>query len=168
MKQCGFSCLILALFLCAWAAGPSPASAAEPGRAIFCKGITENWEPIEPAEIFETNVISTLFKSARPFGNMKMILSIYLESAQGQELLHRESGDVNPAWNVLYLGDIPLPAVGTYSFVLSSPAGEDFSSGRVTIKEKTVEKPIPEKNEVEGTTLEGLFKKFKEQTKPKS
>ncbi|MDR2077125.1 MAG: hypothetical protein LBP61_09415 [Desulfovibrio sp.] len=164
MKQHGLLSLILALLLCA----ASAASAAEPGRTIFCQGITEAWEPVEPGEVFDTNVVSALFMSPKPFGNMQMVLSIYRDGEQAQELLHRESGDVNPSWDTLYLGNIPLPAVGKYSFVLSSPGGEIFSSGSVTIKEKTVEKSIPEKNEVEGTTLEGLFNKFKDQTKPKS
>jgi hypothetical protein len=152
----------------AGSAGPAPANGQEPGKTVFCKGITEQWEPVEPGEVFETNVVSTLFSSPKPFGNMQMVLSIYKEAKQGQELLHRESGDVNPAWNTLYLADIPLPAVGKYTFTLSSPGGEIFSSGLVTIKEKTVEKPIPEKIEVEGTTLEGLFNRFREQAKPKS
>jgi hypothetical protein len=168
MKQRVFSWAVLAILLCAWTAGPAPAGAKEPGEVIFCKGITEDWSPIEPGEVFETNVVSAFFISPKPFGNMQMVLSIYTDTAQGQELLHRESGDVNPAWDGLYLGDIPLPAVGKYSFVLSSPGGEVFSAGSVSIKEKTVEKAIPKKNEIEGTTLEGLFKKFKEQTKPKS
>lgn len=168
MKQPVYACVILAFLLCGWAAAPSSAGAAEPGKVVFCKGITDSWEPVEPGDEFETNVVSALFVSAGPFGNMQIVLSIYRNTEQAQELMHRESGDVNTSWDALYLADIPLPAVGKYSFVLSSPAGEIFSSGSVTIKEKTVEKPIPEKNAVEGTTLEGLFKKFKEQTKPKS
>ena len=141
------------------------ASVVEPGKAIFCKGLSDKWEPIEPGVEFSSNVVSCLFRGKKAFGTMQISLSIYQVVEKGQTLLHREQGDVNPAWDALYLADIPLPRIGKYAFVLSSPSGEVFSSGEVTIKEKTVEKSIPEKIKVDGTSLEELFNKFKRQAK---
>lgn len=141
-----------------------PAHALTPGDVLFCKGVTDSWEPVDPGTEFDSNVISCLFLGKEPFGVMQAVLSIYMEEEKGQVLLHRETCDVNPEWDALYIGDIPLPAVGKYVFAMSSTSGETLSSGAVVIKEKTVEEPIAEKNTVEGTSLEGLFNKFKAQT----
>ena len=161
--------MVFSMFLCCFllfcAVSSSQAAEGEPGKALFCKGVSDKWEPIEPGVEFDSNVVSCLFRGKKSFGVMQAVLSIYRIEEKSQSLLHREQGDINPAWDTLYLADIPLPAKGKYSFVLSSVSGEIFSSGEVTIKEKTVEKPIPPTNKVDGTTLEGLFNKFKDQTK---
>ena len=163
-KNTALSLLVCSLLLLSAASVPQ-AAVVEPGNAIFCKGLSDKWEPVEPGAEFDSNVVSCLFRGKKAFGVMQVVLSIYLVDEKGQTLLHREQGDINPTWNSLYLADIPLPKIGNYAFVLSSASGEVFSSGEVIIKEKTVEKPIPEKNKVDGTTLEDLFNKFKDQVK---
>jgi len=157
----GHVCLFVLLF----SAFAAQAAMVEPGQALFCKGISDKWEPVDPGTEFDSNVVSCLFRGKQAFGAMQIVLSIYLLEEKGQSLLHRERGDINPKWDALYIADIPLPKTGKYSFVLSSTGGEIFSSGEVVIKEKTVEKPIPEKNKVDGTTLEGLFNMYKDQVK---
>lgn len=138
---------------------------AQESFVVFCKGVTEKWEPIEPGTEFDSNVISCLFAGGKPFNMMQVVFSIYIEAEKGQALLHRETCDVNPAWDTLYVSDIPLPAVGKYVFALTSPAGDVLSAGEVSITEKKVEQPIAEKNTMDGTTLEGLYNKFKAQEK---
>jgi len=151
-------CFLLA---CAVCVSQAAMSEIEPGKALFCKGLGENGEPIEPGVEFDTNVVSCVFRGKKAFGVMQAVLSIYPLDGNGQNILPREQHDINPAWNVVYLPDIPLPAKGKYSFVLSSASGEVFSSGEVTIRNKTVDKPIPKITKVDGTTLEGLFHKYK-------
>jgi hypothetical protein len=131
------------------------------GKVVFCQGIDDKWKPINPASSFDTNVVSILFQSAesKPFGVIDGLISIYHKptSDGAQEILHREPIMLNAEWNNLYIADIPLPAIGVYTFVLSKTDGTLLSSGDVTIQEKTVDKPIPEKNEVKGTDLKALF-----------
>ena len=158
MQQRVFFGTALALLLCLGFVAPSWA-ADSPGVVVFCKGITEKWEPVGASDTFETNVLSTMFKSPKPFDVMQTVISIY-KDGNGQSLLHREAVDVSPKWNILYLPNIPLPSIGKFTFTLSVPAGELIASGSVTIKEKTVEKPIAKKNTVDGGTLEEIFKSF--------
>jgi hypothetical protein len=163
MKK-SISFAMAACWILLFCAAAAQAQTVEPGKALFCKGM-EKWQPIDPGTEFDTNVVSCLLRGKKAFGVMQGVLSIYRADEKGQTLLHRETLDLNPAWDALYLPDIPLPETGKFAFVLSSASGEIFSSGEVTIKEKKVEKPIPEAVKTEGTTLEGLFNKFKGQTK---
>ena len=84
------------------------------GEAIFCKSVDEQWKPVEPAKEFNTNVVSTLFVSEKPFSTMETVVSLYHNTNNAQELLHRETVAVNPQWNALFLQDIPLPSVGSH------------------------------------------------------
>ena len=134
---------------------------AAPGEAVFCKGLDENWKPLGAGKEFDTNVVSTLFVSVKQFKAMEVVVSLYQNTGKAQELIHRETVTINPEWNGLFLPDIPLPSVGNYTFTLTTLAGEFLSSGDVSIKEKIVEKEIPQQNKFEGFNLEGIFNKFK-------
>lgn len=153
MKFKALLCLLGAFLFCASA----PAYA---GDAVFGSGLTEDWELVGEADEFDTNVVTCLFKDDKPFNVMQVVLSIYFTSDKGQQLLHRETGDVNPSWNALVVQDVPLPRTGTFTFSLTSTSGKVFSSGSVRIQEKVVDEPMPEKAQVDGASLGDLFNKF--------
>lgn len=138
---------------------------AQPGSTIFCTGITDKWEPENPGTEFTNNIISCLFVSPSKFAALQVVLSIYEDKDIGQTLLHREEFKINPDWNNLIIQDIPLPAVGKYTFSLASTDGKAFASGQVTIKEKTVDAPIPEVNTISGNSVADAFNKFINQAK---
>jgi hypothetical protein len=141
--------------------GLSQAGETELGPAIFCLGINENWEPIEPGTEFTSNVISCLFIGKAAFGVTDVMLSVYQDASRGQKLLYRYSMFINPQWDNLIIEEFPLPELGNYTFVLSNLSGEPFSSGQVTITEKTVDEPIPEAVTFSGNALEDAFNKFR-------
>jgi hypothetical protein len=141
------------------------------GEVIFCGSIDEQHNPVGVSTEFDTNEISMLLQ-AKPdesFGALDAVLSIYKQMEDGKEtLLYRESTSINPEWNVLIIEDIPLPEIGTYLFALTSTDGKIFSRGVVTIKEKSVEKEIPENIPMEGFNLADIFKRYSEMaTTPK-
>jgi hypothetical protein len=133
------------------------------GKVIFCTSIDEKLNPVDIKSDFDTNQISVMFSapSDKKFGVLELILSIYKEIDNGKEVLvHREKKEINPKWNVLILKDLPLPEVGTYIFSLTSTEGKEVSSGLVNIKNKNIDKDIPENNEIQGVSLEYLFDKY--------
>jgi hypothetical protein len=141
------------------------------GEVIFCDSIDEQFNPVGVNTEFDTNEISMLLQ-AKPnesFGALEAVLSLYKQMEDGkQTLLHRETTSINPDWNVLIIEDIPLPEIGTYVFALTSTDGKVFSRGAVTIKEKSVEKEIPENIPMEGLNLADIFNRYSEMaTTPK-
>jgi hypothetical protein len=137
---------------------------ADSGEVLFCESINDKLEPAGTNTEFETNEISLLAFALdkEPFNVLSVILSIYNQKgSDSQELIHRETRDINPAWNVLALKNIPFPDKATYYVAINSPDGKLISSGLVTIKEKTVEKEIPEENVIEGASLQSLFESYK-------
>jgi hypothetical protein len=143
----------------------TPVSAAEDSQVIFCLDL-KDWTPLEPAEEFDTNKISAMFKSASSFAAMRVSLSIYrLEEGGVENLIHREDFDINPEWNVWFAQNIPLPQTGQYEFVLNRPDGAQLAKGVVLIKEKKTEEPMPEKIDSSGSTLEAVFNKYSGQAR---
>ncbi|MDR3087075.1 MAG: hypothetical protein LBU45_03895 [Azoarcus sp.] len=136
---------------------------AADGEVKFGTGVSKDWQIENEGIEFDTNLISCGFFSPKPYGVMSVTLSIYYQApgATNEEVLIRENQDVNPEWNILVVPELPLPSTGKYTFSLSRPTGEAIASGSVSIKEKKVEEKMPEQPKVEGTTLEGLFNKFK-------
>jgi hypothetical protein len=141
------------------------------GEVIFCGSIDDQHNPVGVSNEFDTNEISMLLKAKtdESFGALDAVLSIYKQMEDGKEtLLVRETTSINPEWNVLIVEDIPLPEIGTYLFALTSTDGKIFSRGVVTIKEKSVEKEIPENIPMEGFNLADIFNRYSEMaTTPK-
>ena len=142
-----------------------PSQAAQPGKVVFCKEVSADWKPVGVASEFDTNVVSWIAYSPKPFGAPKILLSIYYkkDGDSPENLLIREEIDIKPAWNALIVKDVPLPEVGIYSVTLDTLNGAPLSAGSVTIRNRDVEEKMPEKVESDGVTLEGLFNKFKPQ-----
>jgi hypothetical protein len=139
----------------------------EAGEVVFCNSIDEEFNPIGINTEFETNMISVLFRTHQnsKFNVLETILSIFKKDNSGAEiLLYRDTSPVNPEWNALYIKDVPLPEVGTFVFLLTTTDAKIISRGEVTIKEKVVEQEIPETIEVEGGTIEALFKEYMQKT----
>ena len=157
------------LTLLAMLISPNVLLSAESGEIKFCKSISEQLEAIEPNTEFDTNEISLLIYTAErnPFAVLKVVLSIYNQrSDSSQELIHRETRDINPDWNILAVKDIPLPETGTYYVAVNSDSGQLLSSGLVTIKAKDVEIEIPDEAEMEGGNLKSLFESYKSKAVP--
>jgi hypothetical protein len=94
---------------------------------------------------------------------MSVTFSIYYQAPneKTEGILLRVNEDVNPEWNIMIYRELPLPSTGRYTFSLSKPTGEMIASDSVIIKEKKLEKEMPEQPKAEGTTLEALFNKYK-------
>ena len=138
---------------------------AQSGKVIFCTNVSDEGKPQDPGTEFTSNVISCLFANPKGFAVPEVVITLYKDEERTQQLLHREQVSINPEWNNLILQNIPLPDVGKYTFSLASMAGEVFASGQVVIKEKTVDQPIPETNEITGSTVADAFNKFINQAK---
>jgi hypothetical protein len=159
VKKSLFAAIMLSLFCCLLQIAPCSAA---PGEAKFGTGVTADWNLVNEAREFDTNLITCGFFCAKPFAAMKVTVSVYLQKPQqAEELVLRTDIDVNPKWNILFLPDLPMPSTGDYGFSLSTLAGDVLADGNVKIAEKKVEKEIPAQPSVSGTTLEGLFNKFK-------
>lgn len=142
-----------------------PAQAAQPGKVVFCEEVSKDWKPVNPANEFDTNVVSWIAYAPKPFGAPKILLTLYYkkDNSAPENLIFREEIDVKPAWNALIIKDVPLPEVGMYSVALDRLNGDPLSAGTVRIKKRDVEEKMPEKVESDGVALEGLFNKFKPQ-----
>ena len=141
----------------------SPAIAASPGDVRFGTGLTKDWKLINESRELDTNLVACGFYAKKAFGVMKVIVSIYYKEKAGdvESTLARVNIDVNPQWGVLFIPELPLPGVGLYTFTMAKEDGEIMADGAVTITGKKVERKMPEQPKVDGTTPEGLFKKFK-------
>lgn len=160
MKRTLVSIIFLAAVCCFLSASPCNAST---GEAKFGTGVTKDWQLLNEAREFDTNLITCGFYCSKPFGVMQVVVSIYYREASGasESLLGRVNLDVNPQWGVMVIPDLPLPGIGRYMFSMSKVDGEVLAEGAVTITEKKVEEKMPEQPKIDGTTLEGLFNKFK-------
>jgi hypothetical protein len=137
---------------------------AGPGDVIFCESVSDKLEPVGQNTEFNTNQVSIMAykENKEAFGVLSVILSIYIQrSEEGQEIIHRETAEINPDWNVIALENIPLPEVGTFYVTINAPSGDLLSKGLVEIKEKTVEKEIPAENVIEGASLASIFEAYK-------
>jgi len=160
VKRTFITLVLLAVFVCLTYV---PLCNASAGEARFGTGVTSDWKLINEAREFDTNLITCGFFGTKPFGTMSVVVSIYHQEKPGatESILERVTLEINPEWDVMLLPELPLPDIGKYTFTLSTAGGDSLASGSVTITEKKVEEKMPEQPKVEGTTLEGLFKKFK-------
>jgi hypothetical protein len=161
VKRTLVSTLFLAVLCCLLSVSPCDAGT---GEVKFGTGVTKDWQMINEAREFDTNLIACGFYADEPFGVMQVVFSVYFQPdspPSGEVLLARITMDVNPQWAIMILPDLPLPGIGKYTMTLSEPEGEVLAVGDVKITEKKVEKKMPEQPKVDGTTLEGLFNKFK-------
>ena len=156
--------LILACSLVCVLAVAQRASAQDAtGEVVFCTSFDEKFNPVGAATEFETNQISVFFKakSGEKFGALEAIVSIYRQNDNGsQTLVARNVAALNPEWNALMIKDMPLPEVGKYEFALTASNGSVYAKGEVTIKEKNVEREIPEEIPMQGVNLAEIFNKY--------
>lgn len=155
---------VVALFLfCA-----QGASAA--GSIVFCKSIAPDHSPVEPAETFSTTTVSWVAAFGEPCGVPQVIFSIYRrDDTKAEEVLYREELAVRPTWNLFTTKDMQFPGDGTYILAFNRPDGTMLAEGTVAIQAQIKPEeapPLPEKIEMEGTTLEALFNKFKMSAQP--
>lgn len=143
---------------------PSVSYAAQ-GGIIFCESFTKDVEPVGVAEVFTTNEVSWIAFSTEPFHVSRLVFSIYRQADNTTEnLIYRKECDVRAAWNNVFLERMPFPGDGTYILSFTRPDGVAIAEGKVIIdsKMKAEEAPLlPKKIEVNGTTLDELFVKFK-------
>ncbi len=160
MKRAFVSIVILAALCCLVSVAPCTASA---GETRFGTGVTKDWKLVNEGREFDTNLISCGFYGTKAFGVMKVVISIYHREKSGdtETVLTRATVDVNPKWGIMIVPDLPLPGIGLYTFTMAIPDGEVLSSGTVTITQKKVDDKMPEQPKIDGTTVEGLFNKFK-------
>ena len=160
MKRTLITLALLAVFGCL---AYAPLCNASVGEARFGTGVTSDWKLINEAREFDTNLITCGFFGTKPFGAMSVVVSIYHQEKPDtpESLLERVTLEVKPEWDLMILPELPFPHIGKYTFTMSAVEGEVLASGSVTITGKKVEEKMPEQPKVEGTTLEGLFKKFK-------
>lgn len=158
MKRIFITALLGAALCCFLAVSPAMADA---GKAKFGTGVTKDWKLVNEGTEFDTNLIACAFYCTKPIGAMTAAISIYRTDSHTQSLLARVAVDVNPDWGILVLPELPLPAIGKYTFTLAKADGEVLAAGDVAITEKKVEEEMPEKPKIDGTTVEGLFNKFK-------
>lgn len=149
-----FACL--AFF--AWLA-PGSAFAVEPGTVVFCEGINDQFQPVNPGSQFPGPAVSWLATAANPFGKPAITISIYRNNGPSQTLLSRANMDVNPAWDTIGIRNMPIPEEGEYMVAVNSVDGQQLASGTVTITKAENDTPPPPKETV-GTTLEAIYKKY--------
>ena len=156
-----FAAVMFPVMLCCIFYGAKCAASA--GEVKFGTGVSKDWQLINEAREFDTNLITCGFYSQKPFGVMQVVISIYLQEKPDarESVLNRVSLEVNPEWDVMILPELPLPGVGKYTFTLSTLAGATLATGDVIISEKKVEATMPEQPKIDGTSLEKLFNKFK-------
>lgn len=147
--------LILAAFL---AILPVFAHAAS-GELQFCETLTDNFEPVKPGMEFPGPSVSWLASSQQPFGSPNLVITIYKNMNNAQNLVLRREIEVNPAWDNLGLRNMPLEELGEYTLVLSKPDGEEIAKGDVKIVEAVSEEPAKPEEKM-GATLESLYKKY--------
>ena len=168
-----FLCKVLAVFLCLVSlslVGAKSADAA--GEIVFCKDVTPDCAPIEPAREFSTTKVSWVAKFSESCGAPQIMFSIYRKDANNtEEMLYRENVDVRPDWNVFVAKDLEFPGDGTYILAFNKLDGATLAEGTVTISAEVKPEeaaPLPETIEVEGSTIETLFNKFKTSAQPAS
>lgn len=156
-------CFALLSLLCA-----QHAEAA--GTITFCKNFTSDYVPEEPASEFSTLTVSWVASFSESCGVPQVMFSIYRkDDTNAEDMLHRQNFDVRPEWNLFSVKEMEFPGDGTYILAFNRPDGSTLAEGTVVIKAQVKPEeaaPLPETIEVEGTTLEALFNKFKMSAQP--
>ena len=138
---------------------PQQGYCAEQNYILFCRTLNDKWEPIDPSETFETNVVSWIAQGEKSFETPRIIISRYKKVGAEERLLERKSMDVRPVWDTTGVRNMTLPEEGTYILALDKPDGTPISSGMFTIKAMSISgSPLPE--ETLGTTLAKIFNKY--------
>ena len=73
---------------------PQQGYCAEQNYILFCRTFNDKWEPIDPSETFETNVVSWIAQGEKSFETPRIIISIYKKVGAEERLLERKSMDV--------------------------------------------------------------------------
>ena len=153
-----FLCLLLV------AATSLPAS-AQVGTILFSVEVDEEWYPINPDTVFDTNVLNFVFEREEAFGVPYFVFSAYAVLASGEELLHREEIGIDPEWNFFLLREVVFPDVGMYKIVFSDPNFTELAVGYVEIRQEVEPMDeMPEKQpeeSIQGKILKELFNKYK-------
>lgn len=140
------------------------------GKITFCKNFTSDYVPEEPASEFSTTTVSWVASFSEPCGVPQVMFSIYRkDDTNAEEMLHRQNFDVRPEWNLFSVKEMKFPGDGTYILAFNRPDGSNLAEGAVVIKAQVKPEeaaPLPDTIEVEGTTLEVLFNKFKMSAQP--
>lgn len=141
----------------------TPALAAQAkAPLLFCEQVDQNWDPIDPANSFDTNTLNIIYQQEQAFGMPSLVFSVYAVMPNGEEILYREEMPINPEWNFFLLRDVVFPQTGTYKLSYVTVDGEPLAEGVVEVRKVVTEvEAMPETIESDGKTLKEIFMKYK-------
>ncbi|THB71607.1 MAG: hypothetical protein D6E12_00990 [Desulfovibrio sp.] len=141
------------------------AQATEPAPVIFCKSADfENWQPIDPGTVFDTNVISIMFETEKAFGVDTLVLTEYKLAGEVESITFRTEVAVSPDWGGFLVTDYAFVEPGAYIISFARPSGEVLAEGFVEIlvdQEQIIEVENPEELQTEGKTLGDFFNQYR-------
>ena len=111
LKKSVVTCLCFMIFVLSLS---QQGNCAEQNHILFCRTFNDKWEPIDPSETFETNVVSWIAQGEKSFETPRIIVSLYKKIGAEERLLERKPMDVRPAWDTTGVRNMALPEEGTY------------------------------------------------------
>ena len=110
LKKSVVTCLCFMIFVLSLS---QQGNCAEQNHILFCRTFNDKWEPIDPSETFETNVVSWIAQGEKSFETPRIIVSLYKKIGAEERLLERKPMDVRPAWDTTGVRNMALPEEGT-------------------------------------------------------
>ena len=154
--------LFLALTLCLAATAQAQQG---PAQIVFCRGADfDSWQPIDPAQVFDINVVSLMFETPQPFGASTLTLTEYKQVGGGESLTFRTDVAVSPEWGGFLVTDYVFPEPGAYRLTFSLPNGAVIAEGLVEIlmeQGDITQTDQPEELQTGGKTLGDFFNQFR-------
>ena len=106
LKKSVVTCLCFMIFVLSLS---QQGNCAEQNHILFCRTFNDKWEPIDPSETFETNVVSWIAQGEKSFETPRIIVSLYKKIGAEERLLKRKPMDVRPAWDTIWLSQKRVP-----------------------------------------------------------
>ena len=105
LKKSVVTCLCFMIFVLSLS---QQGNCAEQNHILFCRTFNDKWEPIDPSETFETNVVSWIAQGEKSFETPRIIVSLYKKIGAEERLLERKPMDVRPA-SAIWLSQKRVP-----------------------------------------------------------
>lgn len=136
-----------------------------PSQITFCRSADfANWQPIDPGNIFDTNIISIMFETPTAFGADFLTLTEYKQVGGGESITFRTDVAVSPEWGGFLVTDYTFPEPGAFRITFSLPNGTVIAEGLVEIlvdQQDIIETEHPEELQTEGKTLGDFFNQYR-------
>ena len=107
LKKSVVTCLCFMFFVLSLS---QQGNCAEQNHILFCRTFNDKWEPIDPSETFETNVVSWIAQGEKSFETPRIIVSLYKKIGRTTFQKQKSGSSQNDSRVYLFLSEKSDPS----------------------------------------------------------